>query len=380
MRILLIDDDDGIRAAYAELLRDMGFEVETRSRAEDGLALLSGGRYDAVLSDIQMPGMSGVEFLRAIREVDLDVPVILMTGAPNVESAIEAVEHGAFRYLRKPVSAAILEETLRRAERYRALASLKREAIELTGGAARWPSDRAALEGRFEATLDRLWMAYQPIVSIRDRRVHAYEALLRSDEPSFRGPGDMIEAAEELGRLPDLGRAVRRTVADGADKIAPGVLIFVNLHPADLNDAELCDAASPLSRLSSRVVLEVTERSSLLGVTALENTLTGLRGLGFQLAVDDLGAGYAGLTSMAQLEPEYVKLDMSLIRGVHTNATQQKLVRSMASLCQDLGKQVIAEGVEEPAEHQMLVELGCDLLQGYLFGRPSREPVGVHWP
>jgi EAL domain-containing protein (putative c-di-GMP-specific phosphodiesterase class I) len=380
VRVLLIDDDDHVRAAYGALLADMGFTIETCARAKDALALLGRERFDAVLSDIQMPGMNGVELLRAIRQVDLDVPVILMTGAPNVESAIEAVEHGAFRYLRKPVGAAILEETLRRAERYRTLAGLKREALELTGGAARWPSDRAALEGRFEATLSRLWIAYQPIVSVQDRRVHAYEALLRSDEPSFRGPEDMIGAAEELGRLPELGQAVRRAAAEGARAIASELRIFVNVHPADLNDPDLCDPASPLSHIASRVVLEITERSSLHGVGGLEKTLARLRQLGFQLAVDDLGAGYAGLTSMAQLEPEYVKLDMALIRGVDTNATQQKLVGAMASLCRDLGKQVIAEGVEVPAEQNVLVDLGCDLLQGFLFGRPSREPARPSWP
>jgi len=131
--------------------------------------------------------------------------------------------------------------------------------------------------------------------------------------------------------------------------------------------------------MAGRVVFEITERASLHRVTGLQKTLQELRAAGFRLAVDDLGAGYAGLTSMAQLEPEYVKLDMALIRGIHTNATQQKLVQSMVNVCQQLDKLVIAEGVEDEAEHDTLRDMGCDLLQGYFFAKPQREPPSVTW-
>jgi EAL domain-containing protein (putative c-di-GMP-specific phosphodiesterase class I) len=380
MRVLLVDDDDLLLAAYRGLLLDMGAEVETASSAEEALVKAGAQPYDVVLSDIQMPGITGIEFLSAVRQVDLDVPVILMTGAPSVESAIEAVEYGAFRYLRKPVPAALLEDTVGRAGRYHALARLKRDAIRIAGGSANWPADRAALAGRFDSALAQLWIAFQPIVSMRNRRVHAQEALLRSDEPTLRGPGEILEAAEQLGRLPELGRTIRSRISEKLSTIEDGVLVFVNLHPDDLNDPELSDPASPLARASGRVVLEVTERSSLHNVAGLQKRVDGLRGLGFRLAVDDLGAGYAGLTSMAQLEPEYVKLDMSLVRDIHKHPTQQKLVRSMVNLCQELDKLVIAEGVEEAAERDALADMGCDLLQGYLFARPQREIRDVEWP
>jgi EAL domain-containing protein (putative c-di-GMP-specific phosphodiesterase class I) len=93
--------------------------------------------------------------------------------------------------------------------------------------------------------------------------------------------------------------------------------------------------------------------------------------MGYRLAVDDLGAGYAGLTWFTQLEPEVVKLDMSLIRGIDSEPTKQKLARSMASLCHDLGILVIGEGVETAAEQKGLVTAGLDLLQGYFFARPG---------
>ena len=97
-----------------------------------------------------------------------------------------------------------------------------------------------------------------------------------------------------------------------------------------------------------------------------------LREMGFRIAVDDLGAGYAGLTSFAQLEPEVVKLDMSLVRNVHTQPTKQTLVRTMISMCKELGMKIVAEGIESPEERDVIVAAGCDLMQGYLFAKPGK--------
>jgi EAL domain-containing protein (putative c-di-GMP-specific phosphodiesterase class I) len=326
-----------------------------------------------------MPGMGGIEFLKAIRKVDVEVPVVLMTGGATVDSAIQALEYGAFRYLRKPMPEALLVETLQRAARYHALARLKRDAVEAAGGPLHAPADRAALETRFDSALERLYMAFQPIVTCRDRQVHAYEALLRSEEPTLANPASFVEAAEQLQRLPDLGRRIRNRVAEAALAVPAEICVFVNLHPADLNDAQLYARDSPLARISARVVLEITERESLHGIAGLGDKLADLRRMGFRLALDDLGAGYAGLTAMAQLEPEYIKLDMSLVRGIDQRDIQKKLVRSMVALCGELDKRVIAEGIENAAERDALLELGCDLLQGFFFARPDRTPPVPRW-
>ncbi|HEV7554954.1 MAG TPA: EAL domain-containing protein, partial [Kofleriaceae bacterium] len=95
--------------------------------------------------------------------------------------------------------------------------------------------------------------------------------------------------------------------------------------------------------------------------------------VGYRLAVDDIGAGYSGLTSFAELVPEIVKIDMALVRDVHRSAIRQHTIRSLCSLCHDLGTLVIGEGVETQVERDGLVDLGCDMLQGFLLGRPSRE-------
>jgi EAL domain-containing protein (putative c-di-GMP-specific phosphodiesterase class I) len=131
--------------------------------------------------------------------------------------------------------------------------------------------------------------------------------------------------------------------------------------------------------LADRVVLEITERASLDGVDDARNKVARLRKMGFRIAVDDLGAGYAGLTSFATLEPEFVKLDMTLVRGIDQSPTKQKLVRSVSGLCKELGMMVVGEGVETRAERDILVGCGCDLLQGYLIARPDRPFPGYSW-
>jgi EAL domain-containing protein (putative c-di-GMP-specific phosphodiesterase class I) len=161
---------------------------------------------------------------------------------------------------------------------------------------------------------------------------------------------------------------------------AADAVLFVNLHPRDLADEALFAAASPLARIAHSVILEITERASLDEVSDVRDRVARLRQLGFRLAVDDLGAGYAGLTSFATLEPDVIKLDMSLVRDVDTNLVKRRVVERMTALAHELGVLVVAEGVETVAERGALVATGCDLLQGYLLARPGRPFPSVAWP
>jgi EAL domain-containing protein (putative c-di-GMP-specific phosphodiesterase class I) len=239
--------------------------------------------------------------------------------------------------------------------------------------------DRAGLEVSFERALKSLWMAYQPIVASSTGEVIGFEALLRSKEPALPSPVAMLQAAERLDRLGDLGRRIRRTVVEPMDGAPSDSLLFVNLHARDLDDPALVSSTAALSVIAPRVVLEITERASLDGVRNPREKIAQLRALGFRIAVDDLGAGYAGLTSFAQLEPEFVKLDMSLVRDVDQSSVKQKLVRSMCSLCTDMGITVVAEGIETRAELDACDALGCHLLQGYFLAKPEKAFPRVNW-
>ena len=218
---------------------------------------------DVVLSDIDMPRLGGVALLERIRSHDLDIPVILITGSPSLETAVAAVQHGALRYLTKPVDAHQLRSVTADAVRLHRLARAKRSALDLAGGVDRLVGDRAGLVASFGRALDTLWIAYQPIVSWSRREVFGYEALLRSREPSLPHPGAILDAAEQLKRLPELGRAIRSRAAESLAMMPDHAALFVNLHTHDLLDEDLFEADRPLARIASRVVLEITERASL---------------------------------------------------------------------------------------------------------------------
>jgi EAL domain-containing protein (putative c-di-GMP-specific phosphodiesterase class I) len=377
-RVLVVDDEPLVLRSLARIFAGAGYQVESANDGAAAQALLQHHAFDLVVSDIDMPGISGIQLLRIVREHDLDVPFLLVTGNPGLESAMKAMEYGALRYLTKPVERQSLLEAAAKATRLHRLAKLKREANQYLGNLDGQLGDRAGLEVGFEAALRSLWMAYQPIVRWSEKTVFAHEALMRSGEPRLPNPGAFFDAAERLNRLEGAGRAIRDLVAERAAH-SPDQLLFVNLHPRDLLDEQLYQPDSPLSLIAARVVLEITERATLDAVPDVPSRMRRLRALGYRIAVDDLGAGYAGLASFAQLNPEVVKLDMSLIRGIDGEQTKQKLVRSMAALCADMGTMMVAEGVETLAERQTLISLGCDLLQGYWFARPGRDRPEVNW-
>jgi EAL domain-containing protein (putative c-di-GMP-specific phosphodiesterase class I) len=378
-RVLVVDDEAPIARLLGRVLSANGYDVRMAGDGRSAVDLLSEVAFDAVLSDIDMPRLGGIELLQIVRDRDLDGPVVLMTGHPDLKTAVQAVEHGALQYLVKPIDNAQLSAAIARAVRLNRIAKLKREALVLFGHGGPGVADRFALESSFGRALETLWMAYQPIVAVVDRSIFGYEALLRSDEKALPHPGAILEAAERLGRLADLGQRIRAAACAPIPRASPRSLFFVNVEARDLLDDSLASGTSPLSAFAHRVVLEITERASLDGMKNLRPRLAALRRLGFRLAIDDLGAGYAGLTSFATLEPEFVKLDMSLIRELDKSPTKQTLVRSMASLCRELGMTVIAEGVETALEREALIKAGCDLLQGYLLAKPGRPFPTVVW-
>lgn len=378
-RILIVDDEDALLRVLSRVLGNAGYDVVTAADGQRAIELLGSATFDAIVSDIDMPRLNGLQLLQAVRQGDFDVPVILMTGAPLLETAVKAVAFGALLYVTKPIDTDELQKALARAVRLKRVAKLKQEALTLVSDGGLGMTDRAALETSFGRSLETMWLAYQPIVRVSDHSLFAYEALLRSGEQTLPNPGAMLHAAERLGRLSELGRSVRASAAAGAARLEPATLLFVNLHSQDLLDETLVSPQSPLSQVAHRIVLEITERASLEGIPDARARMTQLRRLGFRIAIDDLGAGYSGLTSFAALEPELVKLDMALVRDIDKSPIKAKLVSSLTVLCKELGMQVVAEGVETVQERDLLVELGCDFLQGYLLGRPDRPFPAFVW-
>jgi EAL domain-containing protein (putative c-di-GMP-specific phosphodiesterase class I)/CheY-like chemotaxis protein len=371
-RVLVVDDEEQLLRAVTRTLAKHGYHVVSAPDGLEATERLDQDSFDLVMSDIAMPGMGGIELLHRVRQRDQDVPVILMTGSPTVDTATKAIQLGVLDYLIKPFAMPDVVAAVERAVKMSRLARIKREAYEYLNRTGDWIGDLAALEVNFASAMETMWMAYQPIVCWSRREVFAYEALVRPIHPALPHPGALIGAAERLGYLHRLGRRLREMVAEGVAPVAEVGQVFVNIHGYDLEDDSLLNPASPLSRIANRVVLEITERASVSEIRDLGARIQGLRDLGFRIAVDDLGAGYAGLTSFAQLRPDIVKIDMSLVRDVDTEPTKERLVRSLTDLCREMKILAVCEGVETRAELETLLRIGCDYFQGYHFARPGR--------
>lgn len=377
--LLVVDDDADLLQSYLQLLVSSGYTADGASDGAEAILRLMSGTYDAVLSDVHMPRWGGLDVLSGIRTRDLDVPVILMSGDPTLFSAMAAVEEGAVAYLTKPLRRSRLIPMVEKAVGLGQLARAKRASLRLAGVDGHLVGDRVGLRVCFDRAIESLFAAYQPIVEWSSRTVVGYEALLRTGEPVFPNPGAVLAAAERLDRLFEVGRAMRAVVAAGAASVPVGSQIFVNLHPTDLLDEALYDSGAPLSEHASRTVLEITERGTLDHITDVAGRMNRLRKLGFRIAIDDLGAGYAGLNSLVQLQPDVVKLDMVLIRNVHLDANRQGVVAALIALSERLNMRVICEGVETVEEREFLTSVGGNWLQGYHFARPGPAVPGVNW-
>ncbi len=211
---------------------------------------------------------------------------------------------------------------------------------------------------------------YQPIVEATTHRVVAYEALCRPTHEQFTGPATLFETAEQAGRLIDLGRACRSVSMLPMNRLPPDCLLFINLHPRELDSAALL-GEELLASAAHRIVFEIMETAAIEDYDHVRQVIAELRERGYRIALDDLGSGYAGLTSLAQLSPDFVKLDMALIRRIHDRSATRRLVKHILEFCSEENIPVISEGVETQREHDQVRDLGCPLMQGHFIAAPG---------
>ncbi len=367
--VLIIDDDHDFCELLAVILRRAGNDVIMAHSLDEGRAALAAGGVEEVWLDVQLNGQDGLALLDEARHYHAQFVVV--TGEGTLSMAQRAIDSRAVTLITKPITpGAVLAAAERVGVRRREAARI-REAVAMLEAAESRSAHEAALLLALSEGLSAAWMAYQPILG-PGGQVVAYEALLRSHDPRFPGPDPLLASAERLRALPQLGRVARACAAAG---FPPGLsaMLFVNLHPQDLDDDALLADDEPLLPLAHQVVFEITERAALTESPGLRTRLARLRERGFRFAIDDLGAGTTGLASMWWLHPEFVKLDMSLVRGIDASVGRQKLVAALASVFQHLGAPVVAEGVETRAELDAVLSLGCGLVQGFFLGRPGTE-------
>lgn len=254
---------------------------------------------------------------------------------------------------------------------------------ELFGAPEQPESCRTAEQAAIEEIIGRrlITPVYQPVIHLQSGTVHGYEALSRISQPGI------IDNVEELfsrsgayGLASELEMLCRKKALSKIRELSIQGKIFLNVSPAlfQSSDHERGVTATLLDDLQierSRIVFELTERTIIEDYDLFMRGVAHYREQGYSIAIDDLGSGYAGLQILARLEPEYVKLSRFLIANIDTASTKQALVECLATFCNKIGAQVIAEGIERPEELEYLHSIGVHFGQGYLFGKPSETII-----
>lgn len=225
--------------------------------------------------------------------------------------------------------------------------------------------------------------AFQPIVDVVAREVFSYEALIRgrANEPAFRVlervPAHLKYQFDEDSRVAAIALASRL----GLNCHLNLNLLPKGLYASATSVTSTLAAAARHSLPIDRVILEVTEGEVIADYAHLGRQLNEFRSMGLKVAIDDFGAGYSGLNMLADFQPDQIKIDMNLVRGIATHGPRQSIVRAVAQVCGDLGIDVIAEGVESLEEYAWFAECGVQLFQGHLFAKPGFESLPrAHFP
>jgi len=216
-------------------------------------------------------------------------------------------------------------------------------------------------------------MAFQPIVDVSSGSVLAQEALVRgrNNEPA----GTIFELVNDGNRY-RFDQACRVKAVQLASELCMRSMLSINFMPNAVYRPELCirttlAAAKTFNFPVNRILFEITEGEKVDDVGHLRNIIEYYKRCGFKTAIDDFGAGYSGLNLLAEIRTDYVKLDMALVRDVDTHRSRQAIIKGICRVCEELGSDLIAEGVETEAELNTLRSFGIHLFQGYYFARPA---------
>jgi EAL domain-containing protein (putative c-di-GMP-specific phosphodiesterase class I) len=374
-RLLVIDDEEDICDTVSEIAADYGFDVQTISHSDAVASALDSFRPHAIIMDLMMPGMDGVELLRMLAEASSTAKITLMSGNDSrvLNSARKlGSAHGLdiVGTLEKPIGVKPLRDTL----------DLMR------GTPTASPSISADLTVADALAAGQIVLHYQPIVEISTRTLVGAEALVRWNHPTrgLLSPAVFVEEAEQPG-IRDAFNAhiIKTAVTDVAGWHAKGEKLWVsiNISAGGLLDLSLPDRIGQLAQEhalpSGSLVIEVTETEAMHDVTRIMDVLVRMRLRGIGLAVDDFGTGYSSLKELHRMPFSRLKIDQSFVTDMAQNSDSALIVKAVIDLGHNLGLKVIAEGIEDAAVWSMLRDRGCDLAQGYYVSRPL-APADFH--
>jgi EAL domain-containing protein (putative c-di-GMP-specific phosphodiesterase class I) len=220
-------------------------------------------------------------------------------------------------------------------------------------------------------------MAFQPIVDLNSHSTFAHEALVRGQDGA--SASDVLSGVDVVHRLA-FDRLCRTTALEWAGRLKPPAMLSINFMPNAIYHAchglmATVDTAKRVGVPLARLIFEVNEQEAVADFERLLTALKAYRAQGILTAIDDFGAGYSGLNLLADFQPDLLKLDLALIKGISLDRARRAIIRHTVRMCEELNIQVIAEGVETADDSRTLRDLGIHLQQGYLFGKPELEAL-----
>lgn len=343
---------------------------------------------DAILLDLHMPGLSGLELLALLGEVideDDFLPILVVTADSTTETRRQVLDAGAHDMLVKPVDVVEVVQRTNILLRTRRLTSeLRQTNLALNQRLFRQEeSERRAVaeRDRVRALIGEVLggstmkSVFQPIVDASVGTIVGVEALTRFETEPVRSPDQWFADAAAVGLGFELEMAAIRSALKCQDHLPEDAYLSVNCSPEVLAEAGFESLADHVD--ARRVVLELTEHTAISDYASVQQRLGVLRSQGFRVAVDDAGSGFASLHHILQIHPDIIKLDSALIRDIDRDPAKRALATAMITFADELGAELVAEGVETMSEFETVRGLGISKIQGYLLGRPQTLPIVI---
>ncbi len=381
VRVLVADDEPALRDALSELLAQEPSLalVGTAADAEEAAAIAAREQPDVALIDVSMPAGGGPRAAREIGRTSPHTRVIALSAFEDRATVMEMLRAGAVGYLVKGAAGEDIVGSIHRVATGRASISadvvdgivhelssqLRREEIELQRSQA-----RAAEIHRF-ATGEGLAIHVQPIMDLRTRQPVGYEALARFRSLPPRPPDAWFAEAAAL----ELGTHLELATMERALAVLPQIPIdaYLSLNCSH-RTVRNPDLVAMLAPHAARLVVEITEHEPVDDYEDLAIALQPLRALGVRIAIDDAGAGYASLRHTLALNPDIVKVDISLTRAIDTDRARRALASALISFADEMDMTIIAEGIETEGELRTLTDLGVRYGQGFHLAEPAPPP------
>jgi EAL domain-containing protein (putative c-di-GMP-specific phosphodiesterase class I)/DNA-binding NarL/FixJ family response regulator len=378
IRVLVAEDDEAVRGALSALIRDEPRLklVAAVGDADEAIAAAERERPDVAILDVRMPGGGGAHAARGIKRSCPETRLLALSAHEDRDTVLEMVEAGVAGYLVKGSTIGKIVSSIEHAANGQGSLS-----VEVTGGLIeelagqltvqrRVDERRNRMKRRIRAALDdpgALSLVFQPICTL-DGTLVGSEALSRFRGPPKRGPEGWFAEASEVGLRVELELAAIRAAFASIPVLPPKSCLAVNVSPATV-------IASSFQKLirdidGRRIVVEVTEHAPIADYARMNEAVQSIKGEGVRLAIDDAGAGFASLRHILRLDPNFIKLDRTLIRGIAKDRSKQALAAGLISFAEKIGATIVAEGIETPAELRALDALGVHYGQGFYLARP----------